>query len=467
MKHTSSARRITVSGTGQSRFFESTMHLPFWRDLLQLLEGSLSRGAIRLWLFPLRPLLISDDKLVLEAPNCIHERIVRQRYLEAMRRGARALKGKTMLIDFVPGSGGQATPEPQPARLPSAPRQRKPSCLAALNPNYTFQNFIIGSCNRGPYSAALSAARNPGKKHNPLFITGGVGLGKTHLLQAIGAKTLAEGTHSFICIPSDRLMDVLMEAFKNREIASVRKRLSSVRLLLIDDIHSLSGKNQIQEEFFTIFTALSQKGGQIVITSDRLPREIPRLHQRVVSRFEAGSVMQLNPPALKTRILIIEQKARLLGLAIPPRIIMLLASRIRTNIRRMEGALNRIAAYAALSGSIPDGEGVEQLLEDGLFDGEGHSITIRAIQQKVADHFQIKISTLLGHERRGRIVFPRQIAMYLCRRLISTPYADIGAAFSGRDHTTAIHSHRTIEELLESNTEARDTVDALITAIRS
>jgi len=434
---------------------------------LQLLEGSLSRDAIRLWLSPLTPLLISDDKLVLEVPNCIHERIVRQRYLDAMRRAAHALSGKTLLIDFVLVSGGQTAPEPQPTRLPSMARQRKPSYLATLNPNYTFQNFVIGSCNRGPCSAALSAARKPGKKHNPLFITGGVGLGKTHLLQAIGAQTLAEGTHSFICIPSDRLMDVLMEAFKNREIASVRSRLSSVHILLIDDIHSLSGKNQIQEEFFTIFTALCQKRGQIVITSDRPPREIPRLHQRLVSRFEAGSVMQLTPPTLKTRILIIERKARLLGLALPPRIIMLLASRIRTNIRRMEGALNRIAAHATLSGSIPDEEGVEQLLQDGLFDGEEHSVTIRAIQQKVADHFQIKIGTLLGHERRGQIVFPRQIAMYLCRKLISSPYADIGAAFSGRDHTTAIHSHRTIEELLPSNTEARETVDALITAIRS
>jgi chromosomal replication initiator protein len=443
------------------------MHLSFWRDLLQLLEGSLNRDAIRLWLLPLTPILISDDKLVLEAPNCIHERIVRQRYLDAMRRAARALSGKALLIDFVLVSGGQTAPEAPPTRLPSMARQRKPSHLATLNPNYSFQNFVVGSCNRGPFSAALSAAEKPGRKHNPLFITGGVGLGKTHLLQAIGAKALAEGRHSFICIPSDRLMDALMEAFKNREIASVRRRLSSAHLLLIDDIHSLSGKNQIQEEFFSIFNALYQKRGQIVITSDRPPREIPRLHQRLVSRFEAGSIMQLTPPTLKTRILILERKARLLGIALPRSITMLLASRIRTNIRRMEGALNRIAAHAALSGSIPDKEGVEELLQDGLFEGEEHSITIRVIQQKVADHFQITIGTLLGYARSGQIVFPRQIAMYLCRKLISMPYADIGAAFSGRDHTTAIYSCKTVEGLLRSNTEARETVDELVTAIRS
>jgi len=441
------------------------MHLPFWRDLLQVLEGSLSRDAIRLWLAPLTPVLISDDKLILETPNCIHERIVRQRYLDTMRCAAHALRGKELLIDFVLVSGGQEKPEPQPNRFRSAARPRKPSPLVTLNPSYTFQNFIVGSCNRTPYSAALAAARTPGKKHNPLFITGGVGLGKTHLVQAIGAETIAEKKRSLIYIPSDRLMDILMEAFKNREIGSVRRKLSSVDILLIDDIHSLSGKNQIQEEFFFIFNTLYQKKSQVVLTSDRPPREIPRLHQRLATRFEAGLIVQLAPPALRTRTRIIEQKAGLLGLTLPRSIVMLLASRIRTNIRRIEGALNKIAAHATIWGNVPDEEGVEQLLQDGLFDGNDQSVTIRVIQQKVADHFQIKIGTLLGHGRSERIVFPRQIAMYLCRKLISSPYADIAAAFSGRDHTTAIHSYRTIEGLLQSNTEARETVDSLITAI--
>ena len=434
---------------------------------MQLLEGSLSRDAIRLWLDPLTPVLISDGKLILEAPNCIHERIVRQRYLDAMRRAAHALSGKALLIDFVLVSGDGGEEKPGIDRLPSVQRPHKPLCLATLNPSYTFQNFVIGSCNRAPHSAALAAARKPGRKHNPLFITGGVGLGKTHLIQAIGAQTLAEEKRSLIYIPSDRLMDVLMEAFKNREIGSVRRKLSSVDIFLIDDIHSLSGKNQIQEEFFTIFNALYQNKSQVVLTSDRPPRDIPHLHQRLVSRFEAGLIVQLTPPALKTRVIIIEQKARLLGLTLPRGIVMLLASRIRTNVRRIEGALNKIAAHATIWGSVPDEEGVERLLQDGLFDGDEQSINIRAIQQKVADHFQINMGILLGHERSDRIVFPRQIAMYLCRKLISSPYADIAAAFSGRDHTTAIHSCRTIEELLQDNTEARETVDSLITAIRS
>ncbi|MEJ2744232.1 MAG: chromosomal replication initiator protein DnaA [bacterium] len=443
------------------------MHLPFWQDLLQLLEGSLSRDAIRLWLNPLTPVLISDDKLILEAPNCIHERIVRQRYLEAMRRAAHALSGRALLIDFVLVSEDGGVSKQRPDRFPTVSHPQKPSCLATLNPNYTFQNFVIGSCNRAPYSAALATARKPGRKHNPLFITGGVGLGKTHLVQAIGAEIIAEEKHSLVYIPSDRLMDVLMEAFKNREIGTVRRRLSSVNVLIIDDIHSLSGKNQIQEEFFSIFNALYQKKSQVVLTSDRPPREIPHLHQRLVSRFESGLIVQLNPPALKTRMLIIEKKARLLGLTLPRGVVMLLASRIRTNVRRMEGALNKIAAHATIWGSVPDEEGVERLLQDGLLDGDEQSVSIRGIQRKVAEHFQIKIGTLLGHERSSRIVFPRQIAMYLCRKLISSPYADIAAAFSGRDHTAAIHSYRTIEGLLRSNTETRETVDSLITAIKA
>jgi chromosomal replication initiator protein len=443
------------------------MYLPFWQDLLQLLEGSLRREAICLWLTPLTPVLISDDKLILEAPNCIHERIVRQRYLDTMRRAARALRGKELRIDFVLASEDREKPEPGLDRFHSKARPRKPSHLATLNPSYTFQNFIVGSCNRTPYSAALAAARKPGRKHNPLFITGGVGLGKTHLVQAIGAETIADKKRSLIYIPSDRLMDVLMEAFKNREIGSVRRKLSSVDILLIDDIHSLSGKNQIQEEFYSIFNALYKNKSQVVLTSDRPPKEIPRLHQRLTSRFEAGLIVQLTPPTLKTRTRIIEQKAGLLGLTLPRSIVMLLASRIRTNIRRIEGALNKIAAHATIWGNVPDEDGVERLLQDGLFDGDDQSITIRVIQQKVADHFQLKIGILLGHGRSERIVFPRQIAMYLCRKLISSPYADIAAAFSGRDHTTAIHSFRTIEGLLQINTEARETVDSLITAIKA
>ncbi|MEI6633333.1 MAG: chromosomal replication initiator protein DnaA [Chlamydiota bacterium] len=441
------------------------MHLTLWRDLLQLLEGSLSREAIALWILPIKPLLVSREKLVLEVPNGLHERIVRERYLAVIRRCARALTGAAMEVDFV-RSSDNGSPVAPPGRL-AAPPARGRANAVGLNPAYTFQGFVVGSCNRAAYHAAVAAADRPGKKRNPLFITGGVGLGKTHLLQAIGARAASGEKHAFVYTPSDLLMDELMEAVQGRTIARVRKRLSSVSILLVDDIHSLGGKNQVQEEFFSLFTAILGNGGQVVLSSDRPPKEIPRLHQRLVSRFESGTMMELKQPALATRLAILERKARLLGITLPRSVLMLLASEIRSNIRRMEGAVNRLAAQASIGGGIPGREAVDALLRDQLFGGDAQCVTTRGIQQRVASHFQIRLGALLGPARSGRVAFPRQLAMYLCRRLVNSPYADIGAAFSGRDHTTVMHACKTIEDLLRGNGDARDTVDQLITALRS
>ena len=441
------------------------MHRALWRDLLQLLEGNLSREAISLWIFPLRPLPAPRGILLLEVPNGIHERIVRDRYLPVISRCARALTGAGMEVDFARPPGG-AEPAPLLAR-PAAGGARGCAASAALNPAYTFQDFVVGSCNRAAFHAALSAADRPGDRHNPLFITGGVGLGKTHLLQAIGARCSCRGGRTFAYAPCDLLMDELTDAVRDRTVARVRKRLSSVSILLVDDVHSLAGKNQVQEEFFALFTAVREKGGQVVLSSDRPPKDIPRLHGRLISRFESGSVIELRPPALATRLAILERKARRAGMVLPKSVLMLLASEIRANIRRMEGALNRIAAHAALGDGVPGREAVDALLRNDLFGGDAQCVTTRGIQQRVAAHFQIRLGTLLGPGRSRRVAFPRQIAMYLCRRLVNSPYADIGAAFSGRDHTTVMHACAAIEELLRGNTDARDTVDGLITAIRS
>lgn len=441
---------------------EAHMHLAFWNDLLQLLEGSLPRDAISLWILPLRPLLLAEDKFVIETPNVLHAHIVQTRYLEVLRRCARVLSRRPLAIDFVTA---EIAAEP-PARLPAA-SPRRVVRASRLNPRYTFENFILGRCNRAAATTARAAAERPGRRNNPLFITGSVGLGKTHLLQAIGAHALARSEHSCICLPSERLMDELTEAYRERTIERARAKLASARILLVDDIHFLSGRNQMQEEFFHIFSTLHGKRCQVVLTSDRPPKEIPRLHARLLSRFESGSLVELTAPSLITRITILEQKARLLGLALSREILVLLASRITTNIRRMEGALNAIAARAAVSGAPPTKETAERILAEGQYDGGGEMITIACIQKRVAAHFQIRLAALLGRTRSGAVVHPRQLAMYLCRTLIGMPYADIGAAFSDRDHTTALHAWKMIEELRRSNTETRQALDELVTAIRS
>ncbi|MCX6357233.1 MAG: chromosomal replication initiator protein DnaA, partial [Candidatus Aureabacteria bacterium] len=292
------------------------------------------------------------------------------------------------------------------------------------------------------------------------------GLGKTHLIQAIAAELRCCGRDRSLYIPSDRLIDELMESFKNRSVEQVRKRLSSARWLLVDDIHFLSGRQQIQEEFYHIFDAIYRQKGQIVLTSDRPPKEIPQLPQRLVSRFGDGAIVTLAPPCLRTRIAIIRHKAARLGLALRPDSILLLASRIRTNVRRMEGALNRIAAHAAMTGHPASWDRVEEVLRDTLFEDDGEGITIRKIQQAVSAHYRLKPSLLLGATRAGGVALPRQIAMYLCRKLTGSPFADIGAAFSGRDHTTALHACKTVEGLLSSMTETREAVDELVASIR-
>ena len=261
--------------------------------------------------------------------------------------------------------------------------------------------------------------------------------------------------------------DEILEAIRGGAVASVKKRLSSVPILLVDDVHSLAGKNQIQEEFFSLFTSVLGRGGQVILSSDRPPKEIPRFQQRLVSRFESGTMIELKKPALSTRLAILGRKAKRLGLSLPRPILMLLASEIRSNIRRMEGAVNRLAAQATIGGGIPGREAVEALLRNDLLGGDAQAVTTRGIQQRVASHFQLRTGTLLGPSRSGRVVFPRHLAMYLCRRLVNSPYADIGAAFSGRDHTTVMHACAAVEELLRRNGDARELVDRLITAIRS
>jgi chromosomal replication initiator protein len=442
------------------------MHLKLWTDLLQLLEANMRREAIILWVFPLQPILISDEKLVLKVPNGLHQRIIEERYLRIILRCLRALTGKRPDIDFVVDREGELPIPDKPIRLPGR-RTGVRRAATNLNRNYTFDNFVVGRCNRAAYSAAVSIERKPGKKHNPLFITGGVGLGKTHLLQAIGAQTLAHRKHSFLYIPSDLLMDELMESYKNGTIIRSRRKFTSPVILLVDDVHFLSGKNQIQEEFFQIFNMLYRKKCQIVLSSDRPPGVITRLQKRLVSRFQCGSILELKPPDLTTRTSILEHKSRQLGMSLSRKTLLLLASRIRTNIRRMEGALHRIAAHCKLTGLEPDYELVEGILGDGLFEGERDTISIRSIQQRVVHYFNIRMADLLKHTRIRSASFPRQMAMYLCRKLLNSSHADIGAAFSGRNHATVIHACRTIELLMRESSEAREVMDELVTAIRS
>jgi chromosomal replication initiator protein len=320
----------------------------------------------------------------------------------------------------------------------------------------------VGPNNNFAHGAAKAVAQSPGKAYNPLFLYGGVGLGKTHLLQAIGQHVVAHKKNARVAyVSSEKFTNEFITAIQNNSLAKFRKKYRQTDVLLIDDIQFLSGKERIQEEFFHTFNALHEEHKQIVLTCDRPASEIQGLEQRLVSRFEWGLVTDLQPPDVEMRLAILQKKAKVMGVELPEDIINFLAHRIRTNIRRLEGALIRVASYASLTGKPISIDVVESLLREVLHEEGRFAINIEAIQKKVAEHFDIRIADMTSKRRPENIAFPRQIAMYLAREMTQSSLISIGEAFGGRDHGTVIHACRLVKGRMEVDTGVRQTVGLL------
>src|SRR5207253_9036704 len=360
------------------------------------------------------------------------------------------------------GRATTASPVETKPKLAELVAERTTELEPIFNPKNTFETFVVGNNNNFAYAAALAVAQAPGKSYNPLFLYGGVGLGKTHLLHAIGHYVSANKKGARVAyVSSEKFTNEYIDAIQNNQLVKFRKKYRQTDVLLIDDIQFLAGKERIQEEFFHTFNALHEAHKQIVLTCDRPASEIQNLEHRLVSRFEWGLVTDLQPPDVEMRLAILHKKAQVMGVELPEEIMDFLAHRIRANIRRLEGALIRVASYAALPGKKLSVEVVEGLLREVLHEEGRFSISIEVIQKKVAEHFDIRLADMTSKRRPENIAFPRQIAMFLSRQLTESSLNTIGEAFGGRDHGTVLHACRLVKDRMEVDASVRQIVGYL------
>ncbi|HTY86669.1 MAG TPA: chromosomal replication initiator protein DnaA [Candidatus Acidoferrum sp.] len=439
-----------------------------WNSAREHLRSKLNNDTYNMWFAPLRACAIDGNHVVLEAANEFCGVWLKDNYLTLLQDAFAAAAGRQLQVKFKIAAGSAvvaAAPAPGPLRVVKSPEpahERSANNELHFNPKNTFESFVVGNNNNFAYAAALAVAQAPGKSYNPLFLYGGVGLGKTHLLHAIGQYVTGSKKGARVAyVSSEKFTNEYIDAIQNNLLVKFRKKYRQTDVLLIDDIQFLAGKERIQEEFFHTFNALHEAHKQIVLTCDRPASEIQNLEHRLVSRFEWGLVTDLQPPDIEMRLAILNKKAQLMGVTLPDDIMNFLANRIRTNVRRLEGALIRVASYASLTGKKLTIEVVEGLLREILHEEGRLSISIEVIQKKVAEHFDIRLADMTSKRRPENIAFPRQVAMYLSRQMTESSLNTIGEAFGGRDHGTVLHACRLVKDRMEVDANVRQVVHYL------
>jgi chromosomal replication initiator protein len=416
---------------------------PIWEDLKDRMVSEFGVHTYKFWIEPLKVKEISDNTLELIAPNVFFSDWIRERYVDKILQFLKDATGREYQIKL---SVAQESPKQQIKETQLISKH----LLERLNPNYTFEEFVVGECNKLAHAASLAITISPAKAYNPLFIYGGVGLGKTHLLHAIGHEIINRYPNFKVhYISSEEFTNQLISAIQNQTTAKFREKYRNVDVLLIDDIHFLSGKTGIQEEFFHTFNALYDSHKQIVISSDRSPKEIPDLEERLVSRFHWGLVVDIQKPDYETRLAILKKKAKKFNLIVPEDVLSFIAEKITSNIRELEGALLRVVAHATLIEEKITLDLTKRILKD-MLEEERKRISIPYIQEKVAEFFNISLSELKSKSRKKNIALPRQIAIYFARKYTDASLNEIGDAFGGKDHTTVLHAIQKIERERES-----------------
>lgn len=426
-----------------------------WQQVLSAIQTKLSKPSFDTWLKSTKATVFTDSLLMICAPNNFAKEWLESRYAKMISATVLETLGKQVQVEFtvedaVPSSVNQ----PAPAVQAPKPVVNGHEDSFSLNPKYTFDTFVIGAGNRFAHAASLAVAEAPAKAYNPLFLYGGVGLGKTHLMHAIGHYVLDHNPAAKVLyISSEKFTNEFINAIRDNRGESFRNKYRNIDVLLIDDIQFLAGKEQTQEEFFHTFNALHEERKQIIISSDRPPKEIPTLEDRLRSRFEWGLITDIQPPDLETRIAILRKKAKAEHLEIPNESMVYIANQIDTNIRELEGALIRVVAYSSLINQDISVHLTAEALKDIIPSSRPKMITIQDIQQKVGEFYGLRIEDFKARKRTKAVAFPRQVAMYLSRELTDYSLPKIGEAFGGRDHTTVIHAHEKISELLNHDQE--------------
>lgn len=446
-----------------------------WQKLSGVLKPHVSADTYKRWFSAVRLISATDDTLTLLVPNNIYQFWIESNHMAALEAAVVTAFGAPRAIKFaVPSEGGVSVVEPAGADPeavelePERPRDAKNSASAlGLNPRNTFDSFVVGPNNEIAHAASLAVAQSPARTYNPLFIYGGVGLGKTHLMQAIGQYVWSKKKNARVMyLSSELFINEFIDAIQHNTLVKFRKRYRQADLLLIDDIQFLGGKERSQEEFFHTFNTLFDGHKQIVLSSDRPASEIANLEHRLVSRFEWGLTAELQPPDVETRTAILRKKARALQINLKDEVFDFLAHRIRTNVRRLEGALMRVASFASLSGKELTNDVVEHLLKDILNEEARHAITIEQIQRRVAEHFDVRLADMTSKRRPAHIAFPRQVAMYLARQLTKASLNEIGDAFGGRDHGTVLHAYKLVKRRMIEQDNIRQTVSFIDSSLQ-
>jgi len=445
---------MTVA-TGEYLVSETDVSV-LWTKACKHLREVLRPDVFSRWIAVIEPVALVDDELTLAVDNDFYQTWLEDNYLPLIKDAVSSVSAADFKISF-------SLKQPDPAKT-EAPAQKKKTIRErfsrstqfrpTLNPKFTFDEFIVGPSNNFAHAASLAVAQAPARAYNPLFIYGGTGLGKTHVMQAIGHHALATSRASVCYVSSEAFTNEYIDALQTRTLVQFRKRYRNADLLLIDDIHFLAGKERMQEEFFHTFNTLFDAHKQIVLTSDRPASEITRLEQRLVSRFEWGLVTELEPPDLETRIAILRHKQAQAQTSLPDDLILFIAQNIRSNIRRLEGALIRAVSYASLTGRELSVDTLKHLLRDALDEEQHEELTFDKIQRTVAEHYDIRLADMTSKRRPRTIAVPRQVAMYLCRRMTKASLPDIAGAFS-KTHATILHAYRTIDNRMDADTELR------------
>ncbi|MDP4090358.1 MAG: chromosomal replication initiator protein DnaA [Bacillota bacterium] len=432
-----------------------------WEKTLNIIKGELTEVSFNTWIKSAIPLSISEDTIKLGVPNDFTKEILDTRYKDLLINAIKLISTKRYNIDFSIISEETATVE-KTKEENKKNVQVSDEMTATLNPKYTFDSFVIGNSNRFAHAASLAVAESPAKAYNPLFIYGGVGLGKTHLMHAIGHYILkANSRAKVVYVSSEKFTNELINSIKDDKNVEFRNKYRNVDVLLIDDIQFIAGKERTQEEFFHTFNALHEANKQIILSSDRPPKEIPTLEDRLRSRFEWGLIADIQPPDFETRIAILKKKADVEKLNIPNEVMVYIASQIKSNIRELEGALIRIVAYSSLTNKEVSVDLATEALKDIISNKQSKHITIDLIQDAVASYYNMKVDEFKSQRRTRNVTFPRQIAMYLCRKLTDMSLPKIGEEFGGRDHTTVIHAYEKISEALQTDESLQHAVNDL------
>jgi chromosomal replication initiator protein len=432
-----------------------------WRSTVEAIESQLTETDLREVVTRLRPVAMRGDAMVVEAPGKLAADVVRDRCLSALERALiDASNGALRSITLtVPHAGQQEMfPPPPPPAKPARVDGRR----SVLLPKYTFDNFVVGASNQFAHAASKAVANQPGDHYNPLFIYGGVGLGKTHLVNAIGHQVLDRNPNArVVYLSSESFMNELIAALRRDRMDEFKSRFRRIDVLIVDDVQFLAGRERTQEEFFHTFNSLYDSHHQIVLTSDKFPKEIPDLEERLRNRFEWGLIADIQPPDVETRVAILEKKAEVEGVDLPQDVALFLATNIDSNVRELEGSLTRLGAFASLNKCPITVDFARDVLQNVLRNRTERAITIESIQKAVCDFFHIRPTDLRSKRRTRTISLPRQVAMYLCRRYTNASFPVIGDRFGGRDHSTVIHAAQVIERRLREDPTFRATVERL------